>query len=152
MVLRILFFGLLLSLVGCAAVKKDFQERTCHYDGAFQKGANEAQAGEAMNAEQTVSQCPDSTAADVRKGYRDGYIGVKSTPAVVNANVASNAPKQECLDAYGKRACGYSCKEAYGKLKCAKIPGNTCTEAYGNITCGTKCRNEHGKIRCDSYE
>jgi hypothetical protein len=151
--IRIFLFASMLSLVGCAAMQKDFQDKTCHYDGAFEKGVNDAQQNESMNAERTAYQCPEATKADVRTGYRDGYMGVKSKPAGININIGgASSAQQQCLDAYGKRECGYGCKEAYGKLKCAKIPGNTCIEAYGNITCGSNCREEFGKIKCDSYE
>jgi len=40
-----------------------------------------------------------------------------------------------CRTAYGKTACGYSCAEGYGEVRCARTPAGVCRAEYGKVTC-----------------
>lgn len=44
-------------------------------------------------------------------------------------------PKMDCVEAYGKTACGYDCKTAYGEVACARAPWGRCVASYGKIAC-----------------
>jgi hypothetical protein len=86
-------------LIGCAELQKDFEARSCHYDGAYQAGVNDAQDGRVMNADQLSAQCPQGTRAEVRKGYREGYTTSKrdSAPsALINGLMNRNAQAARC--------------------------------------------------------
>lgn len=50
--------------------------------------------------------------------------------------IAQEAPKGECLEAFGRVVCGYNCVESFGTIKCADWPGGVCRESFGKITCG----------------
>ena len=54
----------------------------------------------------------------------------------------------ECIEAYGKKKCGYGCLEAYGKIQCAIKKEHRCVESYGKIRCGLHCTESYGKITC----
>jgi hypothetical protein len=75
-----------LTLSGCAAMQADFENRTCNYDGAFEKGANDAKNGEEMQGSALTYQCPTQTKDAVAKGYREGYAsGTQANQATVSA-------------------------------------------------------------------
>ncbi len=83
-------------------------------------------------------------------------------------------PGATCQNAYGKTACGFDCKTAFGEIKCAQTPLGVChaaygklvcwdppawvrggekarcETAYGDIACGYHCVSAYGKIRCAS--
>lgn len=64
---------LLSTFASCAAMREDYIKRTCHYDGAYEKGMNDARADLNMNGEVVVSQCPEDKTKEIREGYRKGY-------------------------------------------------------------------------------
>ena len=71
---------------------------------------------------------------------------------------AGNAfAEPECLDAYGRTACGYNCASGYGQVKCASTPQGACIAAYGRVVCWdpdvrtwhhAECIAEYGRIKC----
>lgn len=88
-----------LCLLACAELQKDFETRTCHYDGAYQAGVNDAQDGKSMKVDNIAYQCPENTKAEVRKGYREGYTSSKrdaAPAALVNALMGTRAQAQKC--------------------------------------------------------
>lgn len=149
-------FGFMIC--SCETLTKDFESRVCHYDGAYEAGSNDADAGKKMNGEALVIQCPQKTQASVRKGYREGFNSKRydSQTNLVGSllNFSSNNSniQQKCITSYGKKTCGFDCKEAYGKVKCARVSSHNCIEAYGKIQCGQNCREAYGKINCEKYE
>lgn len=48
---------------------------------------------------------------------------------------AAAQPKPTCTTAFGKTACGYVCKAAYGEVACAKTPWGACRAAFGKVVC-----------------
>ncbi len=66
-------FLLFVGLTGCAQMQKDWEARTCNYDGSYAEGVNDAQNRSKMNPARLTSQCPSNTLAEVQKGYREGY-------------------------------------------------------------------------------
>ena len=137
----------LMIATGCAGMMQQWRHQTCNYDGAYQHGMNEARQGKRMNAAGLSYSCDQLDSPEVQRGYREGYTAGAGGIAIYtgpSAQVA--APKKDCIDAYGKQACGYGCVEAYGKLRCAQHPAHRCIEAYGKIKCGLNCREIFGKI------
>lgn len=98
----ILLSGLLLCLNGCAALTKDYQRRTCHYEGGYETGVNHAQSGQTMNTEQVTSACEENTKAETSRGYREGYTSIKQAP-VININGPGRAMPR-CQAQPGKEA------------------------------------------------
>lgn len=80
--MRLIILTMILGLAGCASLVRDFQERTCNYDGAFEYGANQARNRQPMNGRTLTSQCPEDTQDHPMKGYRDGYISIESRPRI----------------------------------------------------------------------
>ncbi len=78
---------------GCAAMLKQWQEDTCHYDGAYSEGMNDAQQGKDMLPARLTHSCPDHTLGDVQTGYREGYTaGSGSGVAVITSRQTVTAP------------------------------------------------------------
>jgi hypothetical protein len=73
----ILGLSVMAAACGCESMARDFEERACNYEGAFQQGLNDAKADKKMNSEALAYQCPANTKSDVRKGYREGYSSIK---------------------------------------------------------------------------
>ncbi len=46
-----------------------------------------------------------------------------------------NPPRKDCIDKYGKTACGYGCAASYGKVRCSKEPNGYCFAKRGKIIC-----------------
>jgi hypothetical protein len=155
-----LLFVLLSLLVSCTQMQENYRARVCHYDGAFEEGTNDAQAGHVMRGESIAQNCPDKVKADVRKGYREGYTTARANTnpgVVINNNIKDgryrrNTQSKMCIESFGKKVCGYGCIESYGKAKCARHPGNNCLDEYGKIVCGSNCREEYGKVLCEWRE
>ena len=96
-----------LCLMACAEMQKDYQTRTCHYDGAYQTGVNDAQNGKNMNVDPLVYNCPEESKEAVRKGYREGYTTAKRDAGPTNlikALVGSNAHAPRCVAKGGASA------------------------------------------------
>ena len=57
-----------------------------------------------------------------------------------------------CESAYGKTACGFDCKAAFGEIKCADTPNGVCHSAYGKLVCWDPPRwvRGHQKARCEA--
>jgi len=64
-----------------------------------------------------------------------------------------------CENAFGKTACGYDCKTAFGDIKCAQTPLGVCHAAYGKLVCWdpprwvrssekARCETAYGEIVC----
>jgi hypothetical protein len=119
----------------------------CTSDRAYESGVNDARNGEDMNSSGYAVVCPAEQRSTVQSSYRAGYErGLASAPTVV---VATAPAEGTCVEAYGKKACGYDCVEAYGTIKCGTEPDHNCVEAYGQIECGRNCRESYGAIECD---
>lgn len=82
----------------------------------------------------------------------------------------------QCVSAYGRTACGFSCVAAYGVVRCAdtsagrceaaygkvecwdpapwvfsryrRVPQAQCISAYGEIACGYGCEAAYGEVAC----
>jgi hypothetical protein len=88
-------------------------------------------------------------------GHRPPYGGYSPTAprgAGVLIPTAPPAPPQQCLEAYGRRVCGYGCKESYGNIRCASDPRHACMDSYGKIYCGMNCREDVGHVVCDEWD
>ncbi len=153
-------FLLIFFLFSCTQMKENYRARVCHYDGAFEEGNNDAQAGHKMRGEYVADKCPDRVKADVRRGYREGYTTARTnsnTGVVVHKNEKEshyrrNTNNKMCIENFGKKVCGYGCIESYGKAKCARHPGNNCLDEYGKIVCGSNCKEESGRVLCEWRE
>ncbi|MBT8496501.1 MAG: hypothetical protein KJO07_25865, partial [Deltaproteobacteria bacterium] len=83
------------------------------------------------------------------------------------ARPAEAQDRASCVNAYGKTACGFDCKAAYGKVRCAETRFGVCAAAYGRVRCWdpprrairralrrqqrippARCTNAYGKISC----
>jgi len=140
-------------LSGCAAMQRDFVERSCNREGAFQKGYNDATAGQEMNNAWTTG-CPAESVEHVQSAYREGFLQARSERPR-ELHISTDRPNRlgfECKESFGKKVCGYSCLEAFGNLKCAKFASHNCAEGFGQIKCGKNCRVEFGNVKCDRYE
>lgn len=155
-VVSIIFLSAVASatFAGCAAMY--LRGADCNRDKAYARGMNDGQHGHMMN-EQVADMCAPADQSVVHEGYRAGYQDGRAgtTAPVVVAAIAGNGggvvvagPPPRCIEAYGKRACGYDCKEAYGNLACGRTPDENCVEAYGKLRCGVACREHFGQIEC----
>lgn len=150
----------LLLCFSCSQVQEKNPQRICHYDGAFEEGAEDARSGERMRGESVAEVCSETVKAEVRKGYRDGYTTAKAsrpTSVVVKNSPESKRSQRDnytrmCIENFGKKVCGFGCIESYGKAKCARHPGNHCLDEFGKIVCGHDCREEQGKVVCEYRE
>ncbi len=139
---------------GCAAFNPSLTGTDCNFDQAYARGMNDGSRGRQMFSEWVGKSCAPETQADVQTGYREGYIaGRDSRPAPVVVVADRRGPayvvaQPECIEAYGRKACGYDCVEAYGQIMCGQHPGDNCVESYGRIRCGLGCRAEYGTIKC----
>lgn len=130
-------------------IGKAITSANCDKDAAYDAGMNDARNENDMNSAAYNSCGKDGAAA--KKAYREGFqAGLKSgkRTEVVVVSAASARPRG-CLEAYGRKECGYDCKEAYGKIRCGTSPEHNCVEAYGKIECGLNCRENFGRIECD---
>ncbi|MGI0115837.1 hypothetical protein [Zooshikella sp. RANM57] len=60
-------------------------------------------------------------------------------------------PEYQChTDAFGKKACGYDCKEsAFDGWICASHPEMNCVKDVTDVKCGYNCRKEFMDVKCD---
>lgn len=182
MIRTALMFSILISLSGCAAIQQDYENRMCNYDAAYEEGANAARQKGQMQGSMIASNCPVQARDAVMSGYRAGYASVPqqrptAQPApgpvvIVNPGAgfqnptypsrgggtviinptAPSQPQQQCLESYGRRVCGYGCKESYGNIRCASNPRHSCLASYGKIYCGLNCREDVGRVVCDEWD
>ena len=146
-----ILLGMLMGLSSCAAIRENWRQETCSYDGSYEMGMNEARRGEEMNSH-FVNQCPEPTRAEAKRGYREGFAAGAQGLSLSYSQSGSNAvrgPGWKCQSAYGQKKCGYHCIEAFGQIACAQQPHHKCVEAFGNVRCGLNCRAEFGDIVCD---
>lgn len=152
--------------------KEENQAYICSDYGSYEAGFNDGQSGHPMNAKKALSICGANLPKYLEK-YKKGYLESSKNPnaksikplesgestnaisafvgSVTNNNSSSSSTatgKKSCIEAYGKKACGYDCKEAYGQLACAQNPEDNCVVSYGKIRCGFKCEAKHGDIKC----
>ncbi len=78
--MKLLLLLLTLGLFGCAAMKKDFVENYCNYDGGYEFGMNDSKRGDEMFTGRFNS-CPPNVQAEAKKGYREGYTKATETGA-----------------------------------------------------------------------
>jgi hypothetical protein len=138
------FLVLMLLLTSCAMLKKETQDRFCNYHGAFEFGVNDALESQPMKAREYASACDEKTKPQALKGYEEGYLSTNPS--------YGRKQTQECIGNYGKKVCGYHCKEAYGDIKCATRPDYYCLADYGKIVCGKNCKTDFGLIKCDKED
>lgn len=160
---KLLIFSLIL-VSACSTSKRREERRTeakrstyiessCNYNSAFRKGYNDAQTDKPMSTDLEQS-CDPTLRTQVSTGYMDGYQAyVKAKPMEVN--VGQTGPQQQtqvsgwtCLESYGKKECGFDCKQAYGSIKCAKESSHNCVENSGNIFCGLNCQVQNNQVSC----
>ena len=144
--------ALLFIVSSCAGMKEDYLARICHYDGAFEEGLNDAKSEERMAGEDLALQCSEDKRADVRKGYREGYLSFR--PATKNeiTIIHGSSKPQECHeDNFGKKVCGYNCIKSFGEVHCGRKPDHYCVEDYGKYICGKNCKEDFGKVKCQEY-
>ena len=179
--LKLFAFTMTATLTSCAAMQQDYENRMCNYDGAYEAGANAARERSAMNGSGIASQCPAQARDAVMSGYRAGFASVPPTPIIQPAPIVIVQPPpptpirvnptypgyprqggggmgtyippaQQCIESYGRKVCGYGCKESYGNIRCAREPRHSCMESYGKIYCGLNCREDGGRVVCDETE
>lgn len=93
---------------GCAAMEADFRNRTCHYDGGYEVGVNDAQAGKPMNKAAVTHYCEESTKADTSRGYTEGYMTIKKNP-VININTQQSQAAPRCRAKQGQEVFANFC-------------------------------------------
>ncbi len=135
------------ALVGssCAGMMQSWRHAHCNYDGAYKLGMNDAREGKQMSSA-IAMHCPAAGKTAAQRGYREGFTNGAS-PAGAPARLAQG--NWQCKNAYGQKACGYTCVAAYGELACAAQPHHNCIQSYGQVRCGQNCRAEYGQIQCD---
>jgi hypothetical protein len=146
--------------IGCQSAEK-FQAQNCHYDGAFEKGANDAKEKKSLQGEKLVADCPENKRVEVRKGYREGFDTYsKENKSFVDVikdrvkGVAEGKPKT-CMNSPkdDEQVCGYGCIETNGQVKCAQSANHACISSAGKVYCGLNCRETRpGKVSCDEKE
>ncbi len=79
---------------------------------------------------------------------------------ILSAEIAGAQSSQpECRSAYGQNACGYSCEDGYGQVKCAQTPFGACGSGYGQVVCWdpiqpqwndrkAECLSGYGVVAC----
>ena len=145
----ILALGAALASPSCAGMMQSWRQAHCNYDGAYKLGMNDAREGKEMSSA-IAMHCPAQGKAAAQQGYREGF-----TLGATNGAASAGAPARlaqggwQCKNAYGQKACGYSCIAAYGALACAAQPHHNCVQGYGQVRCGQNCRTEFGQIQCD---
>jgi len=153
---RILALSCTLLMASCAAMT---EKSPCTYNVAFKSGVNDARDGRRMDRGISMG-CAEGKVGLVKKGYREGYVkgerAASDDPRGIFSELKSifSEPipirKKKCLEAYGRKACGFNCLSAFGKVKCAQRVSHNCVEANGEIRCGNNCRSESGSIVCSN--
>ena len=153
--MNIFLISSLLFLSACATMKPS----DCNYEYGYAQGVNSAKSDLPLYTNlDREGVCSEEGKKELLKGNREGYNFVlASKPSTTNitlnneTNSYGSSPrvKKECLEAYGKKVCGYHCKSAYGVVKCAPKSDMDCVAAYGNIECGYNCIAQYGQITCD---
>lgn len=78
------------------------------------------------------------------------HTGVITLALTRQMLAAQYLPQPECVSAFGTTVCGFSCKAAYGVVRCAKTPMGVCESGYGNVVCGYQCASGYGQVSCAS--
>ncbi|MFY7992278.1 MAG: hypothetical protein ACOVP4_03215 [Bacteriovoracaceae bacterium] len=145
---KYLLFVSLLILSSCATMKPE----NCNYDYGYAQGVNDAKSE--LNMYPPVDRdkvCTIDGLELAKKGYREGYTFVlKSKPHQTNITVNSGnfRSRRQCLEAFGKKSCGYNCVSGFGQVRCADNPEKKCLAAFGKIKCGHDCEAKFGDIVC----
>lgn len=69
-----------LIVSGCASLLKG----PCDYTSAYQIGVNDAESGRPMNMVGRTILCEEAEKPEATKGYREGYMAIKSKAPVIN--------------------------------------------------------------------
>ena len=64
---------LLLMIVSCAGMRKQWIADNCNFDVGYEKGVNDGRQGLPMNSGRHADACPSKMQKEVRNGYRKGY-------------------------------------------------------------------------------
>jgi hypothetical protein len=147
-----LFCVLTILFSSCTTLKPS----DCNYDYGYADGLNSAKANLPMDTNlDRENVCTTAGKTALLKGYREGYsFALKSRPSTTNITVNNNSSgrsqvDRECLEAFGKKACGYNCESGFGKVKCARRADMECLVAFGDIQCGYNCEAMHGRVICE---
>lgn len=138
----------LFILSSCASMTAD----QCNYDYGYAEGVNDAKSE--LNMFPPVDRdnvCTIDGLELAKKGYREGYSFVlKSRLSKTNITVSNSSflTRRQCLEAFGKKSCGYNCVSGFGQVKCADNPEKKCLAAFGKIKCGHNCEAKFGDIVC----
>lgn len=129
----------LFILSSCSTMKAG----DCNYDYGYAEGMNDGKAGRFMYPPQDDDNiCSEKKLTEVKRGYREGYkAGAKLYKSLTT-------PDRECLEAYGKKVCGYNCASGFGDVRCGDAPDQKCLVAFGKIKCGHDCEAKYGDIEC----
>jgi hypothetical protein len=147
---RLLPLLVLSFLTACAAMQQQYVDTLCKTEGAYTQGYNDGHGAGRMDSS-FASMCPAEQDA-LRRAYRDGFEkGAARIAAEPRPAIPPNG-EWRCLESFGKKVCGYDCREAFGRVRCAQREGDNCVAAFGSIRCGTRCREQFGEIQCDRYE
>jgi hypothetical protein len=131
-------------LSGCATL----MAQACTESAAFEHGYNDAKNSAPRNSGQ-YEICEIHARSDLKKSYSNGYSDGVKDKAPRLGFLGIKSANEECLNAYGRKVCGYGCTSAYGQVQCGSSPGDNCVSAYGQVRCGRNCRQEFGKITCN---
>jgi hypothetical protein len=124
----------------------------CNYEYGYAEGVNDAKSERNMFPPvDRDNACTIDGLEQAKKGYREGYTFiVKSRPSNTHITIENGKfrERRQCLEAFGKKACGYNCVSGYGSVRCADVPEKKCLAAYGKIKCGFNCEAKYGDIQC----
>lgn len=137
----------LFILSSCATMKPE----NCNYEYGYAEGVNDAKSERNMFPPIDRDKvCTIDGLEQAKKGYREGYSFVlKTRPSSTNITFNNtHGQRRQCLEAFGKKACGYNCVSGYGLVKCAEAPEKKCLAAFGKIKCGHDCEAKFGNIEC----
>jgi len=133
--------SLVILLSSCAAMKRDFQENNCNYEGAYQLGTNDANNAKDMNTRQ-FSICSPASKKEAQKGYREGYVtvGDQNTPSSFNSLLKR---------VIGKSNNKYKCS---GELFSRTYSGKGETKREAILAAKAKCEKSSDSIHCHSSD
>jgi len=139
--MRLIGFISVISLIGCAAMEKDFVDNSCNYNGGFEYGTNEANEGSPMNSRR-FNICPEGAREEARRGYADGYTQASESKA---GNKIIDGIAGAIAGLGGGTKDRYSCSaDLFGTT----YVGTGATEAAAKSDVNRKCKAGEHSVHC----
>lgn len=138
LILTLLMFG----ITSCASMRMAYQNEVCNENGGYQRGMNDARAGNAMD-QSFADGCEGESLEVARTGYRKGFnAGLASLKAeqpdtVINVNIDPEGSSSQ--------------KRVYCEVKAFTDVFSAwgATELEAKISSQKKCEARHDPMHCD---